>query len=51
MEDGMSGQGELEIYILRKKSCFNCLHRALEGVRCRVYNRTKYSVNHQLTDK
>ena len=44
MEDGMSGQGELEIYILRKKSCFNSLHRALEGVRCRVYMCTTYSV-------
>ena len=44
MEDGMSGQGELEIYILRKKSCFNSLHRALEGVSCIVYMRTTYRV-------
>lgn len=41
MEDGMSGQGELKIIYCVKKSCFNSLHRALEGVRCRVYMRTK----------
>ena len=44
MEEGMSGQGELGNYILRKKTCFNKLQRALEGVRCRVYMCTSYRV-------